>query len=45
MAIMGVIYFILYLYFDQIIPNEYGVAKHPLFFIKDLFRSRDEKEM
>ena len=40
MAICGVIYFILYLYLDVVMPNEYGVAKHPLFFIKNLFESK-----
>jgi ATP-binding cassette subfamily A (ABC1) protein 3 len=26
-----IIYLLLFLYFDQVIPNEYGIAKHPLF--------------
>lgn len=26
-------YFILYLYFDQVLPNEYGTHKSPLFFL------------
>lgn len=33
-------YIVLYFYLDEIIPNEYGVSKHPLFFIKDLFKSK-----
>ena len=28
------------IYLDEILPQEYGLAKHPLFFIKDLFKSR-----
>ena len=32
-----IIYNILYIYFDQIIPNEYGTNKKPLFFL-DVFK-------
>ncbi|CAD8212177.1 unnamed protein product [Paramecium octaurelia] len=32
-AIQLVVYFILFIYFEQVIPNEYGIAKHPLFFL------------
>uniref|UniRef100_A0A6B2L4B2 ABC transporter domain-containing protein n=1 Tax=Arcella intermedia TaxID=1963864 RepID=A0A6B2L4B2_9EUKA len=35
--ICGVVYFILYLYFDAVLPQEYGVPKHPLFFLKPLW--------
>ncbi|CAD8160982.1 unnamed protein product [Paramecium pentaurelia] len=34
MAVQAIIYFLLFLYFEQVIPNEYGVAKEPLFFLK-----------
>ena len=34
-------YLILFIYFDLIIPNEFGIRKHPLFFIKDLFRNKN----
>ncbi|CAD8050496.1 unnamed protein product [Paramecium sonneborni] len=34
LAIQLVVYFILFIYFEQVIPNEYGIAKHPLFFLK-----------
>lgn len=34
LSILMVLYFVLYLYADQVVPNEYGVAKHPLFFLK-----------
>jgi ABC-type multidrug transport system ATPase subunit len=26
-----IFYFVVFLYFDQVVPSEYGVAKHPLF--------------
>ena len=35
-----VLYIVLYFYLDQIIPNEYGVAKSPFFFITDLFKTK-----
>lgn len=31
------IYFLLYLYLDQIMPNEYGISKHPLFILRPSF--------
>ncbi|CAD8156729.1 unnamed protein product [Paramecium octaurelia] len=34
MAVQAVVYFLLFLYCEQVIPNEYGVAKEPLFFLK-----------
>lgn len=34
------LYIALFLYADQVIPNEYGTNKHPLFCIKQLFRSQ-----
>jgi len=30
-------FFLLGLYLDEVLPKEYGVKKHPLFFIKNLF--------
>lgn len=33
LAILSVVFLLLYFYFDAIIPNEYGIAKHPLFFL------------
>lgn len=38
------IYFILYIYMDLVLPNEYGIKKHPLFFIKDCFKSKAKFE-
>lgn len=35
LGLEAIIFFILYFYLDQVFPNEYGVAKDPLFFIKD----------
>jgi ATP-binding cassette subfamily A (ABC1) protein 3 len=38
-----IIYNILYIYFDQIVPNEYGTNKKPLFFLqgfKKCFKKR-----
>lgn len=35
-----VIYIILYFYLDEVVSNEYGVSKHPLFFIKALFSKK-----
>lgn len=29
-------YFVLFLYLDAVLPREYGVPSHPLFFIKPL---------
>lgn len=26
-----IVYFVIFLYLDQVLPSEYGVAKHPLF--------------
>ncbi len=37
LVIDGVIYFVLALYFDNIIPSEYGRAKSPLFFLNPSF--------
>jgi hypothetical protein len=37
---------VLYFYLDSVFPNEYGVAKDPLFFIKDpiaYFKNRNNK--
>lgn len=40
---MMFMYFILFLYFDQVIPNEYGISKKPLFFL-DYFRNSHEMD-
>jgi len=34
LGIESVLYLILYFYLDQVLPNEYGIKKHPLFFLK-----------
>ena len=34
MTILLVFYLLLYLYLDQVIPNENGLSKDPLFFLK-----------
>lgn len=34
LCILFVVYLILFAYFEQVIPNEYGISKHPLFFLK-----------
>lgn len=34
LCILFVLYLILFAYFEQVIPNEYGIAKHPFFFLK-----------
>lgn len=34
------LYFLLFIYLDQVVPNEFGIKKHPLFFIKCLFKSK-----
>ncbi|CAD8050071.1 unnamed protein product [Paramecium sonneborni] len=33
LVILSVLFLLLYFYLDAIIPNEYGIAKHPLFFL------------
>ncbi|CAD8134445.1 unnamed protein product [Paramecium octaurelia] len=33
LGVLSAVYLLLYFYFDAIIPNEYGIAKHPLFFL------------
>lgn len=37
LGVLYIVFFILYFYLDQVFPNEYGVAKHPLFFLECLF--------
>jgi len=41
------LFLILGLYLEQVLPQEYGVAKHPLFFIKDLpfFKKKDKDQL
>jgi len=45
MGIIAVGYIVLYFYLDLVIPNEYGVSKHPFFFIMDCFRSGKKENM
>ena len=42
MILYGGAFVLLFLgiYLDEILPQEYGLAKHPLYFIKDLFKSK-----
>ncbi|EAR92762.2 ABC transporter family protein (macronuclear) [Tetrahymena thermophila SB210] len=42
LSFMIFVYIILYFYLDQVIPNEYGVSKHPLFFVINLFKKSDK---
>ncbi|EAR84667.2 ABC transporter family protein (macronuclear) [Tetrahymena thermophila SB210] len=37
LAVSGAIYLIIYLYFDQVWPNDYGTQKKPWFFLQCLF--------
>ena len=39
MFIMNFVYILLYFYLEEVIPNEYGVAKSPLFFL-DIFKKK-----
>jgi hypothetical protein len=34
----AVLYFVLALYLNEVIPQTYGVPKHPLFFVENLIR-------
>lgn len=34
LGITSVIYFVLFIYCEQVVPHEFGIPKHPLFFIK-----------
>lgn len=34
MAVMVIFYIVLYFYLDQVMPNEYGISKHPFFCLK-----------
>lgn len=34
LAILMFVYLLVFIYADQVMPNEYGVAKHPLFFLQ-----------
>lgn len=36
------IFMILAIYFDQVLPREFGVRKHPLFFLQFCKRTKDE---
>ncbi len=37
LAFDAVLYFVLFLYLDQVLPKSFGIAKHPLFCFKPLF--------
>ena len=41
--ISGFVYMILGMYFYEVIPQEYGVRKHPLFFLDGFFKSVSNK--
>lgn len=34
MSGMAILYICLYFYFEQVMPNEFGISKHPLWFLK-----------
>ena len=40
-----VVYFLLYIYLDQVLPNEYGTHKHPLFFIQCLWKKKKTRAL
>lgn len=40
----AIIFFILFLYLDQVFPNEWGKKKHPLFFIGYPFNKHATKK-
>lgn len=42
LGVLYIVFFILYFYLDQVFPNEYGVAKHPLFFLECLFSKKEK---
>ena len=41
----GFVYIILGMYLYEIIPQEFGIRKHPLFFIKNLFQCKNINEI
>lgn len=45
---MAVVMFVLFLYLDAVLPREYGIPKHPLFFLQDIrraFQKKDDREI
>ena len=34
LGILAVIYYVLFIYLSQVLPNEFGNQKHPLFFLQ-----------
>lgn len=38
LSLSSVIYLVLAIYLEQVLPNEKGTNKHPLFFLKNLFK-------
>ena len=43
LASTTVIYFALFIYFEQVIPHEFGTPKHPLFFIRWIWKKSENK--
>jgi hypothetical protein len=45
-AVNIVVYLVLFMYLDQVVPNEWGAKKHPLFcwYKKELPMTREEKD-
>ena len=39
----GIIYYILFLYLDAVLPREYGIPKHPLFFLPCFGKAKKSK--
>jgi hypothetical protein len=42
--IAAVVYFVVFLYLDQVLPSEYGVTKHPLFCFIDLNKKENKSK-
>jgi len=40
MYLSGFLYFLIFLYLDAVLPREYGIAKHPLFFIDWIWKKK-----
>ena len=38
---MSFVYLVTYFYLEEIIPNEYGISKHPLFFL-EIFKKKKQ---
>src|SRR5256885_1872286 len=44
MPIAAVVYFVIFLYLDAVLPTEYGVPKPPCFFLDCFFRKKQDDE-